>query len=75
MKKLCIATIGILGTCLLSTHANAASFDCNKATTWIEKTICTNTELSDLDEAMAKNIEKISTMQLTTKTVKSIETM
>ena len=54
MKKLCIATIGILGTCLLSTHANAASFDCNKATTWIEKTICTNTELSDLDEAMAK---------------------
>lgn len=54
MEKLSVAIISILGTCLLSTHANSASFDCNKATTWVEKTICTNNELSALDEAMAK---------------------
>lgn len=54
MKRLCIATIGILGTCLLSTHANAASFDCNKAASWVEKTVCDSPELSKLDNVMAK---------------------
>lgn len=33
--------------------ANAASFDCNKAATWVEKTICSNADLSVLDEKMA----------------------
>ncbi|WP_379543599.1 lysozyme inhibitor LprI family protein [Psychrobacter sp. R86515] len=54
MKKLCITTIGILGTCLLSTYANSASFDCNKAASWVEKTVCDSPELSKLDDAMAK---------------------
>ncbi|MGM8900630.1 lysozyme inhibitor LprI family protein, partial [Psychrobacter sp. 1Y4] len=54
MKKLCITTIGILGTCLLSTYANSASFDCNKAATWVEKTVCESSELSKLDDTMAK---------------------
>ncbi|MBH0005304.1 lysozyme inhibitor LprI family protein [Psychrobacter sp. SWN149] len=54
MKKLCITTISILGACLLSTYANAASFDCNKAATWVEKTVCDSPELSKLDETMAK---------------------
>jgi uncharacterized protein len=39
---------------LFSIQANAASFDCNKATTWLEKTVCSNPELSKLDEQMAK---------------------
>ncbi len=39
---------------LLSTQANAASFDCKKASTWLEKTVCSNPELSKLDEEMAK---------------------
>jgi len=39
---------------LLSTQATAASFDCNKATTWLEKTVCSNPELSKLDEELAK---------------------
>ena len=39
---------------LLSTQALAASFDCNKATTWLEKTVCSNPELSKLDEELAK---------------------
>ena len=35
--------------------ANAASFDCNKAATFVEKTICANPELSNLDDLMANN--------------------
>ena len=54
MKKLTLATISIVGISLLSTHANSASFDCNKASTWVEKTICQSAELSKLDEGMAK---------------------
>ncbi|MBH0095081.1 DUF1311 domain-containing protein [Psychrobacter sp. NZS113] len=54
MKKLCITTISILGTCLLSTYANAASFDCKKTVSWVEKTVCESPELSKLDDAMAE---------------------
>lgn len=54
MKKSTVAIITTLGVFLLSTHANSASFDCKKAITWVEKTICENPELSNLDEAMAK---------------------
>ena len=54
MKKLCITTMSILGACLLSTYTNAASFDCNKATSWVEKTVCDSSELSKLDDTMAK---------------------
>jgi uncharacterized protein len=39
---------------LLSTQAIAASFDCNKAATWVEKSVCSNPELSKLDEELAK---------------------
>lgn len=39
---------------LLSAQATAASFDCNKAVSWVEKTVCSNPELSKLDEEMAK---------------------
>ncbi|MGA3280383.1 MAG: lysozyme inhibitor LprI family protein [Smithella sp.] len=47
-----IIIIALFG--LLSTQANAASFDCKKASTWLEKTVCSNPELSKLDEQMAK---------------------
>jgi uncharacterized protein len=39
---------------LFSIRANAASFNCKKATNWLEKTICSDPELSKLDEQMAK---------------------
>lgn len=39
---------------LAPVSAAAASFDCNKAGTWVEKTICSQPELSRLDEVMAK---------------------
>lgn len=54
MKKRPFVIIGILSTCFVAAYANAASFDCAKASTWIEKTICSNTELSKLDVTMAK---------------------
>jgi len=38
--------------------AHAASFDCHKAATPIEKTICANSELSELDSTMAKAYAK-----------------
>ena len=58
MKKSALVTISILGACLLSTPANSASFDCNKAATWIEKTICKSAELSKLDDDMAKKYKE-----------------
>jgi uncharacterized protein len=39
---------------LLSTQAIAASFDCHKAASWLEKTVCSDPELSKLDEELAK---------------------
>ncbi len=54
MKKSALVTINILVACLFSTLANSASFDCNEANTWVEKTICKNPELSKLDDTMAK---------------------
>jgi uncharacterized protein len=50
-------SIGIIIIALfgfLSTQANAASFDCKKAASKMEKTVCSNPELSKLDDAMAK---------------------
>jgi uncharacterized protein YecT (DUF1311 family) len=47
-----LITIVLCG--LFSTQALAASFDCNKATTRVEKAVCSNPELSKLDEQLAK---------------------
>ncbi len=58
MKKLTLAVVSMASICILSTHANSASFDCKKATTWVEKTICESPKLSKLDEAMAKKYKK-----------------
>ena len=40
---------------LTSFAASAASFDCRKAATFVEKEICTNLVLSKLDDALAEN--------------------
>jgi uncharacterized protein len=45
----------ILGWLVFLTTAQAASFDCGKASTKIEQMICNNQELSDLDSKMAKS--------------------
>jgi uncharacterized protein YecT (DUF1311 family) len=55
-RRLCWARLLIIFVLfgLFTTQANAASFDCKKASTWLEKTVCSNPELSKLDEQMAK---------------------
>lgn len=35
-------------------NANAASFDCAKASTLVEQTICSNTKLSELDDSLTQ---------------------
>ncbi len=44
----------VLLTSLLISFVNAASFDCQKASTDVEKLICSDTHLSVLDEDLAK---------------------
>jgi uncharacterized protein len=55
-RRLCWVTLFtfILLFGLLSTQAVAASFDCHKATTWLEKIVCSDPELSKLDDELAK---------------------
>ena len=51
--RLCwiLATLTLLG--MPSSAARAASFDCAKASSRVEKLICSDSELSQMDEAMA----------------------
>lgn len=42
---------------LWSSSAMAASFDCSKAATWVEKSICADPLLGKLDAALAKNYQ------------------
>ncbi|WP_168224696.1 lysozyme inhibitor LprI family protein [Rhodoferax aquaticus] len=51
MKKLTIST----ALALLTFQAVAASFDCSKASTYVERTICTDAQLERLDVALAEN--------------------
>lgn len=48
-----------LSASLLATSLYSASFDCKKASTFIEKTICNDTELSKLDEELASAYKKV----------------
>lgn len=50
MKSLALAAMFSL-----SFTASAASFDCDKAATFVEKEICTNLVLSRLDDALGEN--------------------
>lgn len=57
MKKLILTSIAVL---VLSTNlVEAASFDCTKASTEFEKSICNDKQLSDLDEKLAKVYKKL----------------
>ena len=48
----------IMSTTMLLSIAQSASFDCNKTSTYIEKTICSDKEASDLDEMLSKSYKK-----------------
>ena len=47
--------LGLLATLSMSFAAQAASFDSDKASTFVEKEICTNSVLSRLDDALGEN--------------------
>lgn len=56
MKKLFFAIVSLLGTIfgVMVVPASAASFDCTKASTWVEKTVCSQSKLSKSDEVVAQ---------------------
>jgi uncharacterized protein YecT (DUF1311 family) len=49
----------LLAACLLAGPATAASFDCAKARTNVEKLVCASTELGALDERLAATFKAI----------------
>ncbi|MVF02241.1 hypothetical protein [Serratia marcescens] len=66
---LCIKRTGFLAILAISIDAGAAGFDCSKASTAIEKMICSDGILSDLDSAMSnlyssKKDDKLKEIQL-----------
>ncbi len=45
---------------LSSMSAFAVSFDCSKATTFVEKTICSDAKLSEMDDALNDNYRSMA---------------
>ena len=56
-------TLSLLSIMAIGTQATAASFDCHKAKTSIEKTICEDRYLSELDGKMGKLYHKAKAYQ------------
>lgn len=54
MKKILLVSAGIIVALLLTGKVSAASFDCSKAGTPFEKTICNNPMLSSMDDKLAQ---------------------
>ena len=46
--------LGAFFLLIIAGNADAASFDCGKATSEVEKIICSDDELSRLDESLSK---------------------
>jgi uncharacterized protein len=56
---------------LFSGHSLAASFDCKKANTLVEKAVCSNPKLSKLDDALAKAYQRTLASTSNADTVKT----
>jgi uncharacterized protein len=67
MKKL------FLGLLLLSPSVFAASFDCDKAATFIEKAICAEKPLSDLDDLLSQTYKKAHSNSSNAKTLETAQ--
>lgn len=65
----------ILGLCFLGVIplTSAASFDCSKSSTAIEKSICNKAVLSKLDEALTSNYKNISAANIGTGARKNLQ--
>lgn len=57
-KKVIVKVIGMAGVATLSSSLQAASFDCAKASTNIEKMICADKSLSSMDEQLSAIYQK-----------------
>src|SRR5271154_1640391 len=62
--------ISFLAAALLPVLSNAASFDCAKAGTSVERLICSTPELSKLDETMA--VDYLATLKATSQFSKDV---
>jgi uncharacterized protein len=58
IKSFLICLISLSLTFTLNSQLFGASFDCSKAETFIEKAICSNKELSDLDDQLLNAYKK-----------------
>ena len=57
MKESLIALL-LLCEALLTAHVQAAGFDCSKASSFVEKTVCSDRELSNLDDLLATSYKR-----------------
>ena len=55
-----LSAAAALAALSLPTHAGAASFDCGKASTRVERAICSDALLSELDEALGDVFSQVS---------------
>lgn len=56
--KHCIRGLLLVTALVLPLHSHAASFNCAKAKTWSEKTVCNTKQLSSLDDLLAVSFKK-----------------
>ncbi|MCX7091980.1 MAG: lysozyme inhibitor LprI family protein [Methylobacter sp.] len=69
-KTLLFITISV-GILLFTLESHAAGFNCAKASTFVEKTICSEKQLSDLDDLLAQTYKKAASNVTDKKTLKS----
>lgn len=63
----------ILATLFCTSTSYAAGFDCNKAKNAAEKTICSTTSLSDLDEILVLSFNKATATSVDVKALKTAQ--
>ena len=68
-----IVPVLILATLFCISTSYAAGFDCNKARSSTEKTICNTTSLSDLDEILVLSFNKVVASSADAKALKTIQ--
>lgn len=57
MKRWTLSAFAFFSFGLYSLPAFSASFDCRKASTWVERTVCSDAQLSKLDDELAQHYQ------------------
>jgi len=55
-----LKTFFFVATLFLTSESYAVSFNCAKASTLVEKSICSEKQLSDLDDILMQSYKKVS---------------